>query len=134
MRLLILLLCLASSALAAEPHLRPATAVRVIDGDTIEVSIELASRDELGSVFTITTSARLFGINAPDTKPDGRERTKAAAENLRKLIAENCKDGAFQAELRGRDKYGRVLLVLWAGSVNLNQRQIEQGHAVVYLP
>jgi endonuclease YncB( thermonuclease family) len=133
-RLFTALLLLASLCQAAEPHLRPATVVRVIDGDTIIVCIELASQSELGSVIAITTSCRLYGINAPDTHPDGEEKTKAATENLKKLVADNCKDGAFQAELKGRDKYGRILIVIWAGGVSLNQKQIDQGHAVIYLP
>lgn len=115
---------------ATDSQYRNARVIRVIDGDTIEAEIVVASKAEFGSELKLTTAARLYGINAPDD----RERKNAASENLRKLVAANCKDGAFQAELRGRDKYGRVLLVVWTQGISLNQRMIDQGFAGVYLP
>lgn len=131
---LFIVLLWSSVQYAAEPHYRAAKVLRVLDGDTCEVSIVLASKAELGSEFTITTIARLYGINAPDTKPDGKAKTKAATDNLRKLIADYLKDGAFEAELKGRDKYGRCLIILWTQGISLNQRMIDGGFAVVYLP
>ena len=115
---------------AADSQFRNARVIRVIDGDTIEAEIVVASKAEFGSELKLTTAARLYGINAPDD----RERKSAATENLRKLIADNCKDGAFQAELKGRDKYGRCLIVLWTQGISLNQRMIDEGFAGVYLP
>ena len=114
---------------AADSQFRNARVIRVIDGDTIEAEIVVASKAEFGSELKLTTAARLYGINAPDDS-----RKAAATENLRKLIAEHCKDGAFQSELKGRDKYGRVLISIWSQGISLNQRMIDQGFAVVYLP
>ncbi len=112
---------------------RSAKLVRVVDGDTIECVIEFASESELGYTLSITMKARLYGINAPDTK-DGADKKKISRENLEKLIAKHCKDGLFQAELKGREKYGRVLLVIWAGDVQVNDLQVKDGQAVPYFP
>ena len=114
---------------AADSQFRNARVIRVIDGDTIEAEIVVASKAEFGSELKLTTIGRLYGINAPDDS-----RKSAATENLRKLIADHCREGAFQAELKGRDKYGRCLLIIWSQGISLNQRMIDQGYAVVYLP
>ncbi len=117
----------------AEPHLRECRVLRVIDGDTAECLIIFAQKAEVGFEISITTSCRLWGINAPDAKPDGKEKADAATAYLKKLIAE-LPDGACQCELRGRDKYGRCLLRILANGVDLNQKMLDAGHAVVYLP
>jgi endonuclease YncB( thermonuclease family) len=125
---------LVGAVVHVEPSQRPAKILRVIDGDTVECCIELASKTELGSVFSITTSCRLFGINAPDTHPDGQEKTLASTKNLISLILKNCPGDSFGAELKGRDKYGRVLIIIWANGTNLNHQQVSSGHAVDYYP
>lgn len=123
-----------AAAATANHSCRPAKLVRVIDGDTVECAILLATTADIGCDLTIKTSCRLYGINAPDTKPDGPEKTKAATEHLKQFIAANCKDGQFSAELKGRDKYGRILIEVLSNGVNLNQKMIEDGFAEVYLP
>lgn len=132
-KLTLALLLLASFAHAAEPHYRQAKVVRVIDGDTLVLNIELATEKELGYSLAITTSARLYGINAPDASKEGPERTKAATAYLVKLVAE-LPEGACMVELKGRDKYGRVLIVIQTQGASVNQRMLDSGHAVVYLP
>jgi endonuclease YncB( thermonuclease family) len=132
-KLTLALLLLASLAHATEPHYRSAKVVRVIDGNTVVLCVELATEKELGYSLAITTSARLYGINAPDASKEGPERTKAATAYLVKLIAE-LPDGACQVELRGRDKYGRCLVRIVSSGVDLNQKMLDAGHAVVYLP
>lgn len=121
------------AAASQEPHLRECRVLRVIDGDTCECLIELASKAELGSVLSITTSCRLYGINAPDASKEGPERARAATAYLRKLVSE-LPDGACQCELRGRDKYGRILCIFHGKDKTLNQQMIDAGQAVVYLP
>ena len=113
-----------------EPHLRECRVLRVIDGDTAQCIITLAQASELGSEISITTSCRLYGINAPDASKEGKAPADAATAYLRKLVG----DGACQCELRGRDKYGRVMVVLWTQGKSVNQAMIDSGHAVVYLP
>ena len=81
---LVVLLFLCATVFGAEPLLRSARVVRVIDGDTIECVVELASDKELGYAVSITTKARLYGIDAPDTK-DGKDKKLASTNNLKKL-------------------------------------------------
>lgn len=117
-----------------EPSQRPAHVVRVIDGDTIITEIIIGSEAELGYDLAIKTSARLYGINAPDNGKEGPERTRAATEHLKELLAKHAPVGNFFAQLRGRDKYGRILIDILADSLDINQQMILDGHAVVYLP
>ena len=102
---------------------------RVIDGDTIEARVDLGF-----DVFAVQRF-RLYGINAPETKGESREDGRAATEYLRTLITTNAADSVLTIQTRKdkREKYGRYLAVLIANGVNINQRMVEDGHAVVYL-
>jgi endonuclease YncB( thermonuclease family) len=112
MKSAIVLLCLlAFPAIAGE--------ARVIDGDTLEVA---------GARY------RLHGIDAPETRQVCRRGGvdwlcgQEAAAYLRQLV--QAQD--VQCEARDRDRYGRVVAVCRAGSLDLNREMVAAGLAWAY--
>lgn len=98
--------------------LREYKVVRVIDGDTIEVS-------GLGNV-------RYIGINTPETKHPSKPVEyygREAEEANRKLV--EGKTVKLEFDVQQRDKYGRVLAYVYVGSTFVNAWLVENGFAQV---
>ena len=118
-----LLLCALPSVLAKE---ETATVLRVVDGDTIEVSV--AGRVE---------KVRLIGVDTPETV-DPRKPVeyfgKEASEFTRKLV--EGKQVILRDELAGqdRDKYGRLLRYVYLeDGTFVNAEIIKQGYGHAYV-
>ena len=102
---------------------------RIIDGDTIEVSISL------GFNLTTTQRIRLKGIDAAETRTKDLEekaRGMAAKEWLEKELS---KEGEWIIETTKEDKYGRMLgtLYLVGEPVTVNERMLNEGIAEPYM-
>lgn len=100
---------------------------RVVDGDTIDVTIDL------GFNIWIKERLRLYGLNTPETRTkDQEEKTKGlkAKRYVEKQIDSNS--GEIQVQSFGKGKYGRVLAEVWVGKNNLNELLISNGHAEIY--
>lgn len=104
------------------------TVKRIVDGDTIELTIDLGFRIE------ITDNFRLFGINAPETRGATKEAGDAATAYLESLIppgtelfisTEKNRKGDDQ-----RGKYGRYLISGYKDGLCINDKMVEVGHAV----
>ena len=101
---------------------------RVIDGDTIDVDIDL------GFSITITQRVRLQGIDAAET------RTKDLVEKEKGLAAkawlekELSREGEWIIITTKEDKYGRILgtLYLVGDPVTVNERMLNEGIAEPY--
>jgi micrococcal nuclease len=102
--------------------------IRVVDGDTVELEIDLGLR------ITTTAMIRLFGIDTPEVRfdrkrPNDKALGIAAAQRLREMVVA----GAPLTVLTERDmtgKYGRYLGTLVSGSgVSLNDQLVTEGHA-----
>lgn len=105
-----------------------ATVDRVVDGDTIDVTIDL------GFNIWVKERLRLYGLNTPET------RTKDLEEKERGLKAKkyvehqvNSNGGQIQVLSLGKGKYGRVLAEIWVGKNNINELLIANNHAEVYM-
>ena len=105
-----------------------AEVTRIVDGDTIDVIIDL------GFNIWIKERLRLYGLNTPET------RTKDAEEKEKGLKAKkyvenqiNSNSGMVQIQSFGKGKYGRVLAEVWVGKSNLNEALISNGHAEIYM-
>jgi endonuclease YncB( thermonuclease family) len=93
--------------------------VQIIDGDT------LMWRGE---------RVRLHGIDAPeaDQSCTAAGRDYPCGEAAVHWLAEKTDKKDVRCEKRGRDRYGRLLAVCFAGKVNLNKGLVEAGLALAY--
>ena len=100
--------------------------VRVIDGDTVEVKIDLGFH-----VFTVQ-KLRLMGINAPEVRGASRPAGLEASHHLSVLI-DQLAPISVMTKRDKQGKYGRYLAVLQGSDgCSINERMIQDGHAVTY--
>ena len=103
--------------------------VRVVDGDTVDVRLDL------GFNVWHKCRVRMVGINAPESRTRDLEEKKKglAAKEYLKNILENP-DNDIQMQSEGKGKYGRVLAEIFIDGEDksLNQLLIENGHAYIY--
>ena len=106
-----------------------ATIVRVIDGDTVVLNIDL------GFKIHHISPCRLAGINAPEmNSKDEKVRAAAVAskEYLMGLLPEEMEVTIVSKKL---DKYGRPVVDFLAESnkyANVNDLMLRSKHAVIY--
>ena len=112
-----------------------ATLDRVIDGDTIDVNIDL------GFDISVNKRVRFAGINTPESRTrdlEEKERGLAAKARVQSILDEN---DTFTLESKEIGKYGRVLGEIYVDTVDnsdsftmvsLNKLLITEGHAVEY--
>ena len=91
---------------------------KVIDGDTVNLTIDLGFR------MTMTANCRLAGINAPELNTEEGKASKVALTYMLPI------DLTIQSI--GLDKYGRPIVELLNGTVNYNQKMLENGWAEKY--
>jgi len=108
---------------------------RVVDGDTIDVNIDL------GFDISVHKRVRFSGINAPESRTrDLEEKAKglAAKDRVKAVLSEN---ETFTLESKELGKYGRVLGEIFVENIDgqtnltlksLNELLIKEGHAVEY--
>lgn len=91
--------------------------IRVIDGDTVRVQLEL--------------NARLDFINTMETRGKEREEGLKAKEWLQNKV----KDGDIvQIDIKKFDMYERPLIILYKDGENINGELLRKGLAEVYAP
>ena len=86
-----------------EPFIYQATLVKVVDGDTIDVTLDLGF-----NVLLHNQRVRLAGIDTPESRTRNLEEKKlglAAKERLKEILAENT----FKIQSLGKGKHGRIL-------------------------
>ena len=105
------------------------TVERVVDGDTIDVVLDL------GFDILYKSRVRLYGIDTPESRTrnlDEKARGKMAGAFLKKAIEEGTKV-VIQTEVKdSKGKYGRVLGNVVVDGVNINKKMIESYLAVAY--
>lgn len=102
---------------------------RVVDGDTVDVVIDL------GFGVFLAHRVRLKGINAPETRTlDYAEKAKGLASKDW-LLKELTNDKRWIIETTKEDKYGRYLGVFFAegDSQSLNERMLREGMALPFM-
>ena len=111
-----------------EPFYYNCTLVRVIDGDTIDVDIDL------GFSVWVRKRVRLVNIDTWESRTRDKEEKKkglAAKARLKELIKEN--KNQFIIISHGLGKFGRVLGEIFLDDDrNVNDILIEEGHAYEY--
>ena len=112
---------------------------RVVDGDTIDVTIDL------GFHTHIKTRVRMEGMNAPESRTrnlEEKERGLAAKARLQEIIEYNKNHCILKVS--GLGKYGRSLATVFVENlspvskensitlIDVNKQLIKEGHAVEY--
>ena len=98
---------------------------RVYDGDTI---LDLVL--DLGFEVRIEIKTRLLGINTPEVK--GAERPRGLES---KLFLGHALEKAFLSQTliieshNRTGKFGRWLITVWDGDVNVNKMMVSRGYA-----
>jgi len=99
---------------------------RVVDGDTVDVTLDLGFDVKLHK-----QRVRLHGIDTPESRTRNLEEKKlglAAKERLKELCV-----GRFKVKSLGKGKYGRVLGIPYTeDGQDICQMLIDEGHAVEY--
>ena len=102
--------------------------LRVIDGDTIDVDIDLGF-----GVWLRKQRIRLYGIDTPES------RTSDDVEKIYGNAAKNYLTkwtGAGELTIKthkdAKGKFGRILGEIWTFDTNINKKMIEEHHAVEY--
>ena len=107
-----------------------ATIRRVVDGDTVDVTLDL------GFNIMYNSRIRLLGIDTPESRTRDLEEKKrglAAKDRVKEL----CPVGSsviLKTTKDGRGKFGRILGEIFVSGVvqSINQLLVEEGHAVEY--
>ena len=107
------------------------TLVKIIDGDTIDVDLDLGF-----GVVLKKQRIRLHGINTPESRTRDLEEKKyglAAKARVRELL-ESADTITVKTAIdkKARGKYGRILADIMADGINVNQTLVSEGHAVEY--
>mgnify|MGYP001488575405 CR=1 FL=1 len=102
--------------------------VKVVDGDTVDVDIDLGF-----GVWLQNQRIRMYGIDAPESRTSDKvEKVYGMAAKDFVIKWTNAGDLVLKTFKDGKGKYGRILGELWYNDVNINQRMIEEHHAVKY--
>mgnify|MGYP003126695810 FL=1 len=105
------------------------TVTRVVDGDTIDVILDL------GFSVLHKCRVRLYGIDTPESRTrnkDEKARGKLAAKFLEDSI-NNGKQVILRSKLKdSKGKYGRVLGEVIVDDININELMVKRYLAVKY--
>lgn len=108
------------------PFVYNCSLVRVIDGDTVDIDLDLGF-----SVILAKQRVRLAGIDTPESRTRDLAE-KALGLKAKQLLKDLCADG-FVVQSLGKGKYGRILGVLFDKEGNsINQKLIDNDLAVEY--
>lgn len=104
-----------------------ASLVRVIDGDTIEVDIDL------GFFTHVTTRLRLLGVDTPELIGPDRARALIVKSVLTGMLSNR----PLKLRTVKSDKYGRFLADVWVEHetdvTHVNQWLIDSGYGIAYV-
>jgi len=103
--------------------------LKVVDGDTIDVDIDL------GFDISLTKRVRLSGVDTPESRTTNLKEKALGLESkewLKKKL-DGKKNILIKTELPdSTEKYGRILGRLYVDDVCLNDRMIDEGYAWTY--
>lgn len=106
--------------------------VRVVDGDTVDVDIDLGF-----GLWLKKQRIRLYGIDTPESRTRDKVEKRFGLK-AKEYLKERIQEGAvLKTRLDKRGKFGRILgefIVLEDddNSVNVNEEMIHKHHAVAY--
>ena len=77
-------------------------------------------------------SIRLVGIDTPEKSRKKNEPGQPYSQKATKFLAGMVLNQDVSIEEYGKDRYGRVLGVVYIGQTNVNQEMVNNGYAEVY--
>jgi len=101
---------------------------RVVDGDTIDVTLDL------GFDVHIKQRLRLFGVDTPETRTRNLKEKKAGLKS-KKYVIDAIADKDIQITTEEKGKFGRYLAMIYYGTdfkQNLNRELVDKGLATEY--
>ena len=102
--------------------------VRVIDGDTVDVDIDLGF-----GVWLHKERVRMFGIDTPESRTRDLEEKKYGLAAKSFLVKwSGAGELTIKTHKDAKGKFGRILGELWTFKTNINQKMIDEHHAVKY--
>ena len=106
-----------------------ARVVSAYDGDTVRVVFQY--RGEL-----VQWQARMFGYDSPEMKPrlnnPDRVKIKAAATEAKKALMGKVENKTVDIVCGKFEKYGRVLITIYADGENINEWMLANNYGVPY--
>ena len=111
---------------SVEPFVYNAILERVVDGDTIDVTLDLGF-----NVFLKKQRCRLAGIDTPESRTRDLAEKKLGLE-AKSRLTELC-GHTLKIKSLGRGKFGRILAIPYTNdNEDICQILIQEGHAVEY--
>jgi micrococcal nuclease len=108
------------------PFIYNATLERIVDGDTIDVTLDLGFNVKLHN-----QRCRLAGIDTPESRTKNLKE-KALGLKAKERLKELC-IGSFKIQSLGTGKYGRILAIPYTeDNQDICEMLISEGHAVEY--
>jgi micrococcal nuclease len=113
-----------------EPFCYNATVVRIVDGDTIRLDIDLGF-----DIILKNQSVRLYKVDTPECRT--RDLKEKAACLLAKVVVQNLiavgESVIIRTKLDTKGKFGRLLgTIITADNLNINEHLIDNNYAVEY--
>ena len=110
----------------ADRYVYAARCVQVIDGDTLDLDIDL------GFFVTLRQRVRLRGIDTPELR--GKDKDRAVAARTEVTIWTDGVELLIRTEPDEADKYGRLLAEIWVDGLatSLSDHLVERGLARRY--
>lgn len=108
-----------------------ATVVKIVDGDTIDVMLDL------GLYTSVRKRLRFLDMDAWEVRGEERELGLKATERVTELL-DSAEEVMVQTKMDSTGKYGRLLAVVWVRAadsdvfINVNTTLVLEGHATVY--
>ena len=103
--------------------------IDVYDGDTITVAIKLEKTIWKAKI-------RMYGYDSPEMKPlkklKNREEIKKSAAVSKLALQSKIYNKIVSADLKGFDKYGRLLAIINYNNENINKYMIENEYGYDY--
>ena len=104
--------------------------LKVVDGDTVDIDIDLGF-----GVWLHNERVRVVGIDTPESRT--RDKTEklfglAAKQRVKDYLPIGKMSILVCKEYDSKGKFGRILGELWCFNTNVNEKMIEEHHAVRY--
>ena len=99
---------------------------RVVDGDTVDVDIDLG----FGMTYK-KQRVRMKGIDTPESRTRDLEEKKFGLAS-KEFLKGQLKDQEIELVSHDKGKFGRILGEIYSFDTNINDKMVEECHAVGY--